>query len=186
MSWLCDYKKDIAKYTHDTGSSAWKHILGEQGLWALLEYRISAAVYRSSLPRYVKFPLRLALTIWHKIIEILTGINLPCTVKIGPGLHLPHCGYRVLHSAVVMGCDCCISQGVTIGISGRGEFRGVPVIGDRVYVGVNAVVAGKIHVGNDAVIAANSLVTRDLGPCCVALGVPAQVVSTKGSGDYLS
>lgn len=185
MGWLSDYMQDVAKYRGLNGGPALKYILGEQGLWALLEYRISASVYRSALPRVIKIPLRVALTIWHKLIEVLTGINLPCTAQIGPGLHLPHCGQRIIHSASVIGRDCCISQGVTIGISGRGEQRGVPVIGDRVYLGVNAVVVGKVTVGNDAVVAANSLVLRDVAPKCGVIGVPARVVDNEGSADYI-
>ena len=185
MSWLSDYKRDLAKYTGSDGGSAWKAVLGEQGLWALLVYRIEASVYRSNMPSVIKSPARLMLTVCHKIIEILTGINLPCTARIGPGLHLPHCGQRVVNGAAVIGEDCCISQGATIGISGRGEQRGVAVLGDRVYVGVNAVVAGKITVGDDALIAANSLVIRDVAPMCGVMGVPAQVLNFKGSADYI-
>ena len=134
----------------------------------------------------IKCPLRFLLTLWHKLIEITTGISLPCTVTAGPGLHLPHCGMRVVNSGVVLGADCCISQGVTIGVSGRGQRRGVPRIGDRVYFGVNAVVAGKIVIGDDVLIGANSLVNRDVPAHCTVLGVPAVVVSQKGSEGYLA
>lgn len=186
MSWRSDFSRDVAKYRRLNGGSALKQVLTEQGLWALFEYRISAAVYRSQLPTFIKWPLRLVLTLWHKMIEITTGICLPCTVVAGPGLHLPHTGLRVLNSGVVLGADCCVSQGVTIGVSGRGEKRGVPRIGDRVYFGVNAVVVGKIVVGDDVMIGANSLVNRDVPAHCTVAGVPANVVSQKGSEDYLA
>src|SRR5690606_2511217 len=84
-----------------------------------------------------------------------------------------------------IGADCCISQGVTIGVSGRGEMRGVPVVGNRVYFGVNAVVVGKIYVGDDVLIGANSLVNRDVPEHCTVLGVPAVITSEKGSEGYL-
>ncbi|MDB6121294.1 MAG: serine acetyltransferase [Pedosphaera sp.] len=161
-------------------------MLTEQGLWVLLQYRIEAAVYRSSIPKIIKVPLRILLTVWHKAVEVATGISLPCTARIGPGLHLPHCGSRIVNAAAVIGADCCLSQGVTIGASGGGSRRGVPVIGDRVYIGVNAVVAGKISVGNDACIGANSLVNRDIPPHCTALGVPAVPINELGSEDYIT
>jgi serine O-acetyltransferase len=186
MKWLSNYQQDVSKYVALGGGSGWKHILTEQGLWALLQYRIDFAVYHGSLPTVLKIPLRLLLMIWRKLIEITTGISLPCTAQIGPGLHLPHCGMRVVNARAVIGSDCCISQGVTIGISGCGEMRGVPVVGNRVYIGVNAVVAGKISVGDDVLIGANSLVNRDVPSHCTVLGVPAVVVSEKSSEEYLA
>lgn len=186
MGWWSDFKEDVERYRALDQGSAWKLILTEQGLWALFQYRMEAAVFHSDISSFVKMPLRMILMIWHKLIEIFTGISLPCTAQIGPGVHLPHCGSRILHSAAKIGAHCSISQGVTIGVSGRGERRGVPVVGDRVYFGVNAVVVGKITVGNDVVVGANSLVNRDVSPGSTVLGVPACVINKKGSSDYVA
>jgi serine O-acetyltransferase len=185
LSWWTDYRSDVTRYQALNGGSALKQVLTEQGLWALLQYRLAAAVYRSRLPWLLKKPLRLLLTLWHKLVEITTGISLPCTAVIGPGLHLPHCGPRVINAGSVLGPDCCVSQGVTIGVSGRGDRRGVPRLGARVYLGANAVVAGKIVVGDDVVVGANSLVNRDVPPHCTVVGVPAVVISQRGSEDYI-
>jgi serine O-acetyltransferase len=142
MSWLSDFTCDLARNSQGGAKGALKALLLEPGVWALLQYRVEAAVYRSAMPPLLKAPLRAMLTASHKGIEVLTGVSLPCTTQIGPGLHLPHCGFRIAHSAAVIGANCCISQGVTIGISGRGQWRGVPVIGDRGDIGANAVVVG--------------------------------------------
>lgn len=152
----------------------------------LLQYRFERAIYLSSLPSLIKTPFRWALIIWHKLIEITTGVDFPCTAKIGSGMHLPHCGNIVVHAAAIIGEDCCLSQGVTIGISGRGLRRGVPTLGNRVYVGVNAVVVGPITVGDGSLIGANSLVNRDVPPNCTVVGVPSTVVSQQGSEDYIT
>ena len=55
------------------------------------------------------------------------------------------------------------------------------MIGPRVYIGANAVVAGPITVGADVVIAANSLVNRDVPEATTVVGVPAIVVSSNGT-----
>lgn len=185
MRWLEDFRRDVRKYVAHGGGSAWKCVLVEPGLWALLEYRLESAVHRSRAPAILRRPARLLMIGWHRIIEAATGISLPCTASIGPGLHIPHAGTIVLHARTVMGVDCCLTQGVTVGVSGTGERRGVPSIGDRVYFGANAVVVGPIRVGNDVVIGANSLVNRDVPNHCTVLGVPAAVVSQHGSEDYL-
>ncbi|MDP5101339.1 MAG: serine acetyltransferase, partial [Nonlabens sp.] len=83
------------------------------------------------------------------------------------------------------GSHCNISQGVTIGVSGRGEHRGVPVIGNNVYIGANATIAGKIIVGNRAVIGANSLVINDVAEGTTVVGVPALKVSDNDSASYI-
>ncbi|EEF63165.1 serine O-acetyltransferase [Pedosphaera parvula] len=186
MNWLSDFRCDLQKYALLNQGSWWKQLLLEQGLWALLEYRIEAALQRSNLPGIIKIPMRVLMLPWRKLVEIATGIILPCTAVIGPGLHLPHCGFRVVNAATVIGADCCISQGVTIGVSGRGERRGVPVIGDRVYFGANAVVVGKIIIGSDVCIGANSVVNRNVLPHCTVSGIPAVTINNLGSEDYIT
>ena len=54
MSWLSDYLQDVRRYTAYSDGRALTQILTQQGLWALLQYRLTAAVYRSALPLAVK------------------------------------------------------------------------------------------------------------------------------------
>ena len=72
-----------------------------------------------------------------------------------------------------------------MGVSGRDKDRGVPKIGNRVYLGANAVVAGKITIGDSAVIGACSLVTQDVEAGITVLGVPAKKISDKDSSSYI-
>lgn len=185
MTWLEAYRADVRRYTAYGESGALRQILMQQGLWALLQYRLASSLYRAAMPSILKRPFLLAMVVWQKLIEITTGICLPYTAQIGAGLYIGHFGHIILNSDLVMGRDCNLSQGVTIGVSGRGDRRGVPFIGNRVYFGANATVAGKIRVGDDAVIGANSLVTADVPDGCTVVGVPAEIVSRKGSQDYI-
>lgn len=181
-----DYLQDIKRYRqHRKGESIFAIWFTEQGLWALLQYRIASTCYRSNLPWRIKRPLLILMVAWQKLIEITTGISLPYKASIGPGLYIGHYGNIILSNKAVIGHNCNLSQGVTIGISGRLPNKGVPVIGNRVYIGVNAVVVGKILVGDDVVIAANSLVTTDVPGHTTVLGVPAKVINNKGSDEYL-
>lgn len=117
--------------------------------------------------------------------KIVTGISLPYSASIGPGLYIGHFGNVILNGDAVSGSNCNLSQGVTIGVSGRGAPRGVPKIGDRVYVGANAVVVGNIIIGDDALIGANSLVHTAIPGHCTASGVPAVVINDEGSEGYI-
>jgi len=184
--WWSLYKRDIARYKGYRGEKPFLVIyLTEPGLQALLQYRIAASIYLSRLPRLLKAPLMVLAVIWLKIIEMTVGISIPYRTTIGPGFYIGHFGNIFLNEDVVIGHTCNISQGVTIGLSGRGENYGSPTIGNRVYIATNAVVVGKITVGDDAVIAANSLVTADVAPHTTVIGVPAQFKNNHGSKVYI-
>ena len=92
MSWLSDYRADVERYTTYTKHSGAQNVVVQQALWALLQYRIAAAVYRGSLPPAVRLPALTVLYAWRKAIEITTGISLPHSAVIGPGLYIPHFG----------------------------------------------------------------------------------------------
>jgi serine O-acetyltransferase len=183
--WWSAYRADIRRYSEKSGRPAWVDFLIAQGLWALLQYRLAHAVYKSRLPGWIKKILLVFFMLWQKWIEVVAGICLPYAAEIGAGFYIGHFGQIILHPNVVLGQNCNIAQGVSLAVSGRGEYRGTPVIGDRVYIAANATVAGKITVGNDVVIGANSLVNRDVPEHCTVVGVPAVVVSDKGSEGYI-
>lgn len=177
MNWLAIYREDIRRYV-DSGTKAGllKQMLTHRELWALLQYRMASAIYRWAIPATLKRSLLFVMAVWQKFIQFTTGIYLPCTATIGPGLYIGHFGNITLDGNVIIGSNCNLLQGVSIVVSGRGECRGVPVIGDRVHLGVNATIAGKIRVGDNTTIAANSLVISDVPDGCSVAGIPAEIV----------
>ncbi len=177
---------DIKKYKRYSGNKPTiMLILTNQGLWALCVYRISNGIYRSKFPRIIKRLLLVLAVVWQKWIEVVTGISIPYAAQIGSGFYIGHFGGVIINASSVIGINCNISQGVTIGVSGRGEKRGVPTIGDNVYMGVNAVIAGKITIGDNCVIGANSLVVKSVEKNKTVLGVPATVINSNTSKDYI-
>ena len=180
MSWLSDYRADVARYKHYNEHTGARVGVTQQGLWALLQYRLASAVYRSSLPPVARGPLLVLLYIWRKVIEVTTGISLPHTAVIGPGLYIAHFGPVILNKHAVIGATCDLHQGVSVGFSERRGQSGVPVIGHHVWIGPHATVAGGLTVGDHVMISANSLVTRDVPSGAVVRGVPAAVVGTRG------
>ena len=187
MTWLQLYRSDFARYKHyRPGASPLNLLFTHQGLWALLEHRIASGVNNAALPPVIKRPCLYALEIWQKAVEILTGISISCEACIGPGFYIGHFGHIFIGKNAIIGAYCSISHGVTIGESGRGTQRGTPRIGDRVVIGIKAVLAGKLSVGDDAVIAPNSLVIYDVPASSVMMGVPAKCLSKAGSRDIVS
>ncbi|MHA7943499.1 serine O-acetyltransferase [Formosa sp. 3Alg 14/1] len=182
---LNNFRTDLKKYKSYSGKNALALCLTQQGLWALFVYRISHAVYSSHMPKLIKRFLLLFCVIAQKFIEIITGISIPYSSQIGNYFYIGHFGGIIINANAVIGNNCNISQGVTIGVSGVLEKRGVPIIGDHVYIGAHAVVAGNIRVGNHSVIGANSLVTKNVEAHTTVLGVPAIVISENSSDLYI-
>lgn len=181
MSWFSAFRTDVARYVRYSGRSPWFEVLIQQGLWALLQYRVTHAIYVSRLPSCIRWPLLGASLTWHKLVEVVAGISLPFGAQIGPGTYIGHFGGIVISPGAVIGSNCNIAHGVTIGVSCRYGDHGAPVIGNRVWIGAHAVVAGRITIGNEAAIGANSLVTASVPEHVTVVGVPAQVVSGRGS-----
>jgi serine O-acetyltransferase len=179
------FSKDIKRYTDYSGKPAIIMLLTQQGLWALLQYRFFNWIYTSSLPKILKWSILGIGVLKLKGIEVLTGITIPYSATIGEGLYIGHHSGIIINAGAIIGKNCNISQGVTIGVSGRGDKRGIPVIGDYVYIGANATVAGKINIGDKAVIGANSLVVADVAAGTTVVGVPAVKVSNNDSADYI-
>ena len=74
---------------------------------------------------------------------------------------------------------------MTIGQSNRGDRRGVPTIGSRVYIGPGAKIIGNIQIGNNVAIGANAVVTKDVPDNAVVAGIPARIISMDGADGYV-
>ena len=177
-------RSDYVKYRR-YGSGFLATIFLTQGFWASFQYRIAHLVYVNIRNKRIRKIVMIPFYVWQKLIEIVTGISIPAAATIGHSFYIGHFSGIIINSNAILGSNCNISQGVTIAVSGIGERRGVPKIGNNVYIGAGAVVAGEISVGDNVVIGACSLVNRDLPENAVALGVPAQIVSNKGSEGYI-
>lgn len=175
---------DYSKYKK-YGGNFFAIVFLTQGFWAQLHYRMASSIYSKVHIPGVRQLLLFIFLLGQKIIEITTGISIPASVQIGHSLYIGHFGGIIINPKAVIGSNCNISQGVTIGISGADANRGIPIIGDDVYIGANSVIAGKIKIGNNVLIGACSLVNRSVLDNSVVIGVPAVVVSSNGSKGYI-
>ena len=135
-------------------------------------FRLAQALRRQ--PRLL-WLLALPIPIAYKVIvEWILTVDLPIRTDVGPGLTLDHAYAIVVHPDAVIGSACVLIQGVTIGL--RRDDEGVPVIGDGVRFGANAVALGPITIGDGAQIGAGAVVLSDVPPGATAVGVPARVL----------
>ncbi|WP_119154012.1 serine O-acetyltransferase [Caldimonas tepidiphila] len=114
------------------------------------------------------------------------GIWIPPGTNIGSGFYIGHFGGIIINPECVIGKNCNLSHGVTLGQANRGRNKGTPVLGDNVYIGPGAKIVGAVRIGNNVAIGANSVVTRDVPNDAVVAGNPARVISLKGSAGYVN
>jgi serine O-acetyltransferase len=148
------------------------------GFWALLVYRFGHArfVIRN---KFVRAPWTILYLILNKLVEVFCGMVIGATAQIGRRLSIEHHGCIVIHGAAVIGDDCLLRHGVTIGNTGLDDPLGAPVIGSRVQFGAGAKVLGRVRVGNDVIIGANAVVVRDIPDFAIVGGVPARVIKMR-------
>jgi serine O-acetyltransferase len=100
--------------------------------------------------------------LWLRRLKVKYGFDISYRTQIGKGFYIGHFGNIVIHGDAIIGENCNISQGMTIGISNYGKKQGVPTIGNRVFIGPNAGVFGNITIGNNVTIGANAVVTDNI------------------------
>lgn len=146
---------------------------GAQGFWALLVYRFGRWRY-GVRPVLLRKLCSLIYKILFKLVQILTGIELPCEVEIGRNFVIDHFGGIVVSGYARFGDDCRIRSGVVVGLK-RVDDPCAPVIGNNVDIGAGAKVLGRIRIGDNVVIGANAVVITDVPANSIAVGVPAVI-----------
>ena len=151
-----------------------------QGFWVMLVYRFGRWRY-GVRPALLRKLLSLVYKVLYKLVQILTGIELPCEVVIGRNFVIDHFGGIVISGYAQFGDDCRIRNGVVVGLKNVHEPI-APVIGNNVDIGAGAKVLGNIRIGNNVVIGANAVVLIDVPDNSLAVGVPARVIERRVSG----
>jgi serine O-acetyltransferase len=113
------------------------------------------------------------------------GISIPYNTEIGPGLYIGHFGGIFVNSQAVIGRNCNINQGVTVGATYGGKYPGSPTIMHNVYLGPGSKIIGGICLESHAAVGANCVVTKPVPERGIVVGVPGEVVSDKGSDEYV-
>ena len=120
-----------------------------------------------------------------KKMTVKYGYEISEKTKIGKGLALMHLGGIAINHLSEIGDNCTIYQGVTIG-GAVGKRKGAPKIGNKVWIGPNAVVTGNITIGDNVLIAGNSFVNFDVPNNSIVLGNPGKIKEWNKIDEYIS
>ena len=178
-----EIKADLSRYP-GTSLKRVTNALRSAAFYPLVVYRIGYDLYHR-WPRPAALLGKLPYKFAAFLTEWATGISLAPDAQIGPGLYIGHWGGITVGSNVKLGAQCNISPMVIMGFGALNGRTGVPEIGDRVYVAAGAKIVGPIKVGSDVAVGANAVVCRDVPDHVSVGGVPAKIISRKGSAPYL-
>jgi len=163
--------RDLSRLRAVKGRGFWMGLLDallfDAGFQALLAHRCAHALARRGVPALPALCRRLAIAACAVDILPRASIGGGCIVAHGIGL--------VVGGQTVIGEDCTLLHGVTLG-EVRFDELDCPRLGDRVTIGAGAKVLGGITVGDDAVVGAGAVVLSDVPAGAVVAGVPAKVI----------
>lgn len=170
---LADLRATLPPYA-PTGPRLWLYLLGkvllnpQQRITVL--FRISQVLARHRL-------LPLAYALRSRAVKV-GGAELHPRASIGPGFYVVHSTGLTINPYVIIGANCRIHHGVTVGAPGGtpNSRGGWTIVGDDVSIGTGAVILCGVTIGDGAIVGANAVVNRDVAPGDVVAGVPARVV----------
>ena len=120
------------------------------------------------------------------IVSVVVGIELPPELRVGPRLRIFHPHGIVVNFNAIIGSDCILRHGVTIGnkVDSFGNQSSSPRLGDRVELGAGCAVIGDIELEDDCCVGALAVVTKSVAARAVMAGNPARQISTRESPNF--
>lgn len=147
-----------------------------QGFWVMLVYRYGRWRYGVRPVPLRKF-FSLIYHIAFKLVQILTGAEVPCETEIGDGFIIDHTYGVVISGYAKIGSNVRVRSGVVIGLR-HVDDHCAPVIGNDCDIGSGAKILGNVRLGNGVRVGANAVIISDFDSGATAVGVPA------GGGAY--
>ena len=146
-------------------------IINYPGVHAMFCYRINSFLWKKL---HLKFLARLL----SQIARFFTGIEIHPGATIGKRLFIDHGMGVVIGETTIIGDDCVLYQGVTLGGVGTGEHKVKrhPTLLNNVMVSAGAKVIGDVTIGNNSIVGAQTVVLADVPDNCTVVGVPAFIV----------
>ena len=115
-----------------------------------------------------------------QITRFFTGVEIHPAAQLGRRLFIDHAMGVVIGETTIVGDDCVLYQGVTLGGTGNESGKRHPTLGNHVIVGTGAKVLGNITIGDNVRVGGNSVVVKDVPTDCTVVGIPGRIVRRNG------
>ena len=112
--------------------------------------------------------------------RFMTGVEIHPAAVIGRRFFIDHAMGVIIGETTIIGDDCTLYQGVTLGGTGKETGKRHPTLGDNVLVGVGAAVLGNITIGDGSKVGGGAVVVNDVPPNSTVVGIPGRVVVRDG------
>jgi len=143
-----------------------------KGFQALQTYRVAHWLWATGRPT-------LALYLSSRVNNVFQ-IDIHPAAEIGNGVFIDHGTGVVIGETAIIGDNVSMLHKVTLGGSGiKKNTRRHPSVGNGCLLGAGATILGPISIGEGTSVGACSMVLEDLPANCVAVGVPAKVISIR-------
>lgn len=139
------------------------------GFHAILVHRFSHRLWKLGL----KWLARML----SNLMRWFTGIEIHPGASIGQRFFIDHGMGVVIGETAVIGDDCTVYHGVTLGGTSWKKGKRHPRLENDVVVGAGAKVLGPITVGEGSRIGSNAVVVKEVPPGCTVVGIPGRIVS---------
>jgi len=141
------------------------------GFHAIVMHRVSHSLWVKG----IKFPARLL----AHFSRWITGIEIHPGAVLGRRFFIDHGMGVVIGETTIIGDDCTLYHGVTLGGTSSSEGKRHPTLNNGVVIGAGAKILGPIEIGDDARIGSNSVVLKPVSAGSTVVGIPGHVVSVK-------
>jgi len=177
MGLLESIRGDIqaAKERDPAATSTLEVIFTYPGFHARQLHRLAHGMHRRGL----RLPARLISHLGRAV----TGIEIHPGARIGEKFFIDHGMGVVIGETSVIGDNCHLFQGVTLGGTSTKRAKRHPTLGKSVVVGAGAKVIGAVTIGDGAKIGAGSVVVTNVPPNATVVGVPGHIVAYADPGD---
>lgn len=162
-------RADLFRYEADLSYTAFKKSFRNTGFHFTLFLRLSWSLSKYALVgMYARW--------MYRKLSFKYGYQIPRKTRIAGGMRISHYGPLLINSNTVVGANSYFSHNITIGETKRGDKKGAPVLGERVWLGPGVVIVGKITIGDNVLIAPNTYVNMDVPSNCLVIGNPAKII----------
>jgi len=174
IGFLKSVREDVkAVFERDPAAKSWLEVMTcYPGLHALWAHRINHWLWKCHLQTWARFLSQVA--------RFFTGIEIHPGAQVGRRLFIDHGSGVIIGETSIIGDDCTLFQGVTLGGTGKEHGKRHPTLLNGVYVGAGAKILGNITIGENSRVGAGSVVLNNVPDNSTIVGVPGHIVLRNG------
>jgi len=169
-----DWRDDVScVFARDPAArNVWEVLMAYPGVHAILLYRLANRLWHAEWKLTAR--LLAAFGRW------LTNVDIHPGATIGRQFFIDHGAGVVIGETAEIGHSVTMYHGVTLGGTTWHKTKRHPTVGNNVLIGAGAKILGAITLGDNVRVGANSVVVKDVPPCCTVVGIPGRIIQQKG------